>query len=150
MSNTELAELVGELLVKEQLEFNKPKVEKICGLMKERYNFVAELYQDCRFFFIAPEEFNEKDSKKYWKEDTPALMKELLEILKSIDDYSFANTEKVISTWITEKQLGFGKVMNPFRVAIVGAAKGPHMFDVIEIIGKEETIKRMEKALKTL
>lgn len=77
-------------------------------------------------------------------------MKELLEILKSIDDYSFANTEKVISTWITEKQLGFGKVMNPFRVAIVGAAKGPHMFDVIEIIGKEETIKRMEKALKTL
>ena len=74
----------------------------------------------------------------------PNLMK------KSIDDYSFANTEKIISDWITEKGLGFGKVMNPFRVAIIGAAKGPHMFDVIEIIGKEETIRRMEKALSTL
>ena len=118
--------------------------------MKERYNFVSELYQDCLFFFVAPETFNEKDSKKYWKEDTATLMKELLELLKSIDDYSFANTEKIISAWITEKQLGFGKIMNPFRVAIVGAAKGPHMFDVIEIIGKEETIRRMEKALLTL
>ncbi len=118
--------------------------------MKERYNFVEDLYEDCRFFFVAPTEYNEKDCKKYWKDDAPVLMKELLELLKSINDYSFQNTEKVISAWITEKQLGFGKVMNPFRVAIVGAAKGPHMFDVIEIIGKEETIRRMEKAIATL
>lgn len=149
-SNGELADLVGKILITNHLEYNKSKVEKICGLMKERYNFVSELYQDCLFFFVAPETFNEKDSKKYWKEDTATLMKELLELLKSIDDYSFANTEKIISAWITEKQLGFGKIMNPFRVAIVGAAKGPHMFDVIEIIGKEETIRRMEKALLTL
>ncbi len=149
-SNGELADLVGKILIANHLEYNKSKVEKICGLMKERYNFVSELYQDCLFFFVAPETFNEKDSKKYWKEDTATLMKELLELLKSIDDYSFANTEKIISAWITEKQLGFGKIMNPFRVAIVGAAKGPHMFDVIEIIGKEETIRRMEKALLTL
>ncbi len=149
-SNGELADLVGKMLLANHLEYNKSKVEKICGLMKERYNFVSELYQDCLFFFVAPETFNEKDSKKYWKEDTATLMKELLELLKSIDDYSFANTEKIISAWITEKQLGFGKIMNPFRVAIVGAAKGPHMFDVIEIIGKEETIRRMEKALLTL
>ena len=149
-SNGELADLVGKMLLANHLEYNKSKVEKICGLMKERYNFVSELYQDCLFFFVAPETFNEKDSKKYWKEDTATLMKELLELLKSIDDYSFANTEKIISAWITEKQLGFGKIMNPFRVAIVGAAKGPHMFDVIEIIGKEETIRRMEKALLAL
>lgn len=149
-SDTELARLIAEMLKADHLEFNLSKIEKICGLMKERYNFVEELYKDCRFFFVAPVEYNEKDSKKYWKDDAPVLMKELLEILKTIDDYSFANTEKIISAWITEKQLGFGKVMNPFRVAIVGAAKGPHMFDVIEIIGKEETIKRMEKALATL
>ena len=148
--DSELADLVGEMLVADHLEFNKAKVERICGLMKERYNFVTDLYQDCQFFFVAPETFVEKDAKKYWKEDTPALMCELLEILKSIDDYSFANTEKIISAWITEKQLGFGKVMNPFRVAIIGAAKGPHMFDVIELIGKEETIRRMEKALLIL
>ena len=148
--DAELADLVDEMLKAEQIVFDRKKTEKICSLMKERYNFVADLYADCRFFFVTPTEFNEKDTKKYWKEDTPALMRELLEILKSIDDYSFANTEKIISAWITEKGLGFGKVMNPFRVAIIGAAKGPHMFDVIEIIGKEETIRRMEKALSTL
>ncbi len=149
-SDAELATLVGEMLTAGQLEFNRSKVERICRLMKERYNFVEDLYEDCRFFFVAPTEYNEKDCKKYWKDDAPVLMKELLELLKSINDYSFQNTEKVISAWITEKQLGFGKVMNPFRVAIVGAAKGPHMFDVIEIIGKEETIRRMEKAIATL
>ena len=148
--DAELAEQVQQMLKADGLEFSTSKVVKICGLMKERYNFVADLYQDCRFFFVAPTEFNEKDVKKYWKEETPALMREFLEILKSIDDYSFAHTEQVVSAWITEKQLGFGKVMNPFRVAIVGSAKGPHMFDVMEIIGKEETIRRMEKALTTL
>ncbi len=148
--DAELATLVLEKLNAQGMTFERAKVEKICSLMKERYNFVEELFQDCLFFFTAPQEYNEKDSKKYWKDEAPALMKELLEILKSIDDYSFANTEKVISDWINEKQLGFGKVMNPFRVAIIGAAKGPHMFDVIEIIGKEETLRRMEKALSTL
>lgn len=149
-SNTELAGLLEKELENHQLSCERNKLERICGLMKERANFVSDLFNDCLFFFIAPTEFNEKDSKKYWKEDSPALMQELLEILKNINDYSFASTEKVISAWITEKQLGFGKVMNPFRVAIVGAAKGPHMFDIIEILGKEETIRRMEKALATL
>jgi len=145
--DSELAKLAGEKLRALGLPFEKAKVERICSLMKERYNFVQEMVDDCLFFFVTPESYNEKDTKKYWKEDTKALMSELLEILKGIEDYSFANTEKIISDWIAEKQLGFGKVMNPFRVAIIGAAKGPHMFDVIEILGKEETLKRMEKAL---
>lgn len=148
--DAELADLIALYLQADGLAYDKPKVERICALMKERYNFVSELYEDCRFFFIAPTEYVEKDAKKYWKDDAPALMRELTELLKSIDDYSFANTEKIISAWITEKELGFGKVMNPFRVAIIGAAKGPHMFDVIEIIGKEETIRRMEKALEAM
>ena len=148
--DAELADLIAPYLQADGLAYDKPKVERICALMKERYNFVSELYEDCRFFFVAPTEYVEKDAKKYWKEDAPALMRELTELLKSIDDYSFANTEKIISAWITEKELGFGKVMNPFRVAIIGAAKGPHMFDVIEIIGKEETIRRMEKALEAM
>ena len=149
-SDTEIAGLLEKELALHQLSCERNKLERISGLMKERANFISDLFNDCLFFFVAPTEFNEKDSKKYWKEDSPALMQELLEILKKIDDYSFANTEKIISAWINEKQLGFGKVMNPFRVAIIGAAKGPHMFDVIEILGKEETIRRMEKALATL
>ena len=77
-------------------------------------------------------------------------MEELLTTLAAIEDYTAANTEKIVSAWITEKEIGFGKVMNPFRLAIVGAAKGPHMFDIIEIIGKEETITRLQKAIQTI
>lgn len=149
-SDVELAGLLEKELEKKQLSYDRKKLEKICGLMKERANFVSDLFNDSLFFFTAPEEYNEKDSKKYWKEDAAPLMKELLEILKSIDDYSFANTDKIISGWITSREIGFGKIMNPFRVAIVGAAKGPHMYDIMEIIGKEETVNRLEKAISKL
>lgn len=148
--DAEIAVLLENILQANGIQAEKKKIEKICGLMKERANFVADIYRDSLFFFVAPESYNEKDAKKYWKEDSVPLMKELYEILQEIDDYSFANTEKVISEWITSKELGFGKVMNPFRVAIVGAAKGPHMFDIIEIIGKDETLRRLNKALNTL
>lgn len=149
-SDVELAGLLDRVLTEHGLSYDSRKLEKICGLMKERANFINDLYNDSLFFFAAPAEYNEKDSKKYWKEESTPLMKELLEILKGIDDYSFANTDRVISGWINEKEIGFGKVMNPFRVAIVGAAKGPHMYDIIEILGKEETIRRLEKAIQTL
>lgn len=148
--DTELAEMLDRLLAEHLLSYDRQKLVKICGLMKERANFVSDLFNDSLFFFTAPAEYNEKDSKKYWKEESTPLMKELLEILKGIEDYSFTNTDKIISGWINEKEIGFGKVMNPFRVAIVGAAKGPHMYDIIEILGKEETIRRLEKAIQTL
>lgn len=149
-SDAELAEMLHKVLSEHQLSYDHKKLEKICGLMKERANFISDLFNDSLFFFTAPTEYNEKDSKKYWKEESTPLMKELLEILKGIEDYSFANTDKIISSWINEKEIGFGKVMNPFRVAIVGAAKGPHMYDIIEILGKEETVRRLEKAIQTL
>lgn len=149
-SDSELTGLLEEILKSNDIECERGKLEKICGLMKERANFVIDIFNDSLFFFTAPAEYNEKDVKKYWKEESPALMRELLEILKNIDDYSFANTDKIISGWINSKEIGFGKVMNPFRVAIVGAAKGPHMYDIMEIIGKEETVRRLERALSTL
>jgi len=148
-SDAELAVLLGELLTAQGITYDPEKTERICGLMKERANFIQDLLNDSLFFFKTPETYVEKDVKKYWKEDAVPLMQELYQLLSEINDYSFANTEKVISAWINEKQIGFGKVMNPFRVAIVGAAKGPHMFDIIEIIGKKETLYRLDKALKT-
>ncbi len=148
--DAEIAELLSPILRANGLTCEKEKLEKICGLMKERANFVSDIYNDSLFFFKTPESYNEKDVKKYWKEDAAPLMQELYQLLSEIDDYSFANTEKIISAWINEKQIGFGKVMNPFRVAIVGAAKGPHMYNIIEILGKEETLKRLDKAIKTL
>ena len=148
--DTELAIPLKEILESNGIQADLSQIEKVCGLMKERANFVKDIYNDSLFFFVTPEEYNEKDVKKYWKEESIPLMQELYNLLSKIEDYSFANTEKIISAWINTKEIGFGKVMNPFRVAIVGAAKGPHMFNIIEIIGKTETLKRLKKALNTL
>lgn len=149
-TDKELAGLLEKITLAHNIQCDPETLEKICGLMKERANFVADIFNDSLFFFQAPETYNEKDVKKYWKEDAVPLMKELYSILNSTDDFSFANTDKIVSGWINEKELGFGKVMNPFRVAIVGAAKGPHMYNIIEILGKEETLKRLDKAIRTL
>ena len=148
--DTELAIPLKEILESNGIQADLSQIEKVCGLMKERANFVKDIYNDSLFFFVTPEEYNEKDVKKYWKEESIPLMQELYNLLSKIEDYSFANTEKIISAWINTKEIGLGKVMIPFRVAIVGAAKGPHMFNIIEIIGKTETLKRLEKALNTL
>lgn len=148
--DSELASQLKEILKRNGIFTDDTKIEKVCGLMKERADFVKDIYKDSLFFFVTPEGYNEKDVKKYWKEESLPLMQELYNLLSNIEDFSFANTERIISEWITTKEIGFGKVMNPFRVAIVGAAKGPHMFDIIEIIGKAETLKRLEKALNTL
>lgn len=148
--NAELAGLLEEKTKANGIRCEKETLEKICGLMKERANFVSDIFNDSQFFFFTPENYNEKDVKKYWKEDSAPLMRELYDLLAGLEDFSFAHTEKAVSEWITAKEVGFGKVMNPFRVAIVGAAKGPHMLNIIEILGKEETLKRLGNALKTL
>lgn len=149
-TDEELAVLLGEITQKEGIVCEPEKRVNICRLMKERANFVSDIFRDGDFFFQAPREYSEKDVKKHWKEETPALLKELYGVLENIGEFSAAETEKIVSEWITSKEIGFGKVMNPFRLAIVGAARGPHMFDIIAVIGKEETLKRLNQALASL
>ena len=124
-------------------------VTRIVSLIKERANFVAEFWEMSDFFFEAPTSYDEKASKN-WKEDTPALMTQLIAVIKSIEDFSSLNTETIVKDWMTQNEIGMGKVMQPFRLSLVGALKGPHLFDIVELIGKEETIKRLEKAIETL
>ncbi len=126
------------------------RVAHIVSLVKNRVNFVKELWDQTSFFFIAPTSYDEKSVKKRWKAESPVQMTELAEVLKNISDFSAENTEKTVMSWIESKGYNLGGVMNAFRVTIVGEAKGPHMFDITAIIGKEETISRLEKAVKTL
>ena len=123
---------------------------RVVGLVKGRVNFVKELWDQARFFFVAPETYAEKDVKKRWSEDTPRIMGELTTLLQSIDDFSSKHCEEIVIGWITEKGYHMGNVMNAFRLAVVGECKGPHMFDITELIGKEETLARIEKAIKTI
>jgi glutamyl-tRNA synthetase len=149
-SDKEIAELFQINLKEKNIDTDITVLERICGMVKERVQFIHELWDQTSFFFEAPVEYDAKAKKKNWKADTPELMKELVSILEEINDFNSSNTEEIVKEWITSKEIGFGKIMNPFRLAIVGAGKGPHMFDIIEIIGKEETLERLNKAIERL
>jgi len=125
------------------------KLTKIVSLIKERAHFVNEFWEWSEFFFVTPSTFDEKASKN-WKEETPALMQELITVITPIEDFTAVNIETIVKEWMTKNEIGMGKVMQPFRLCLVGALKGPHLFDIMEIIGKEETIKRINNAIATL
>ncbi|PQJ75526.1 glutamate--tRNA ligase [Polaribacter gangjinensis] len=147
-SVVELANLYEPILKEKRIVAEKNKIEKIISLVKERAVFVADFWELSNFFFQAPTTFDEKAVAKNWKEDTNKLMEQLLIVISTIDDFSSQNTEIIIKDWITKNEIGFGKVMQPLRLSLVGEMKGPHLFDIMEIIGKQATIQRIETAIK--
>jgi len=126
------------------------QIEKVIGLIKERATFVSDFWDLSDYFFIAPTSFDEKAVKKQWKEDTSALMLEVIMLLEPLTDFSSASTETIVKEWITSSELSFGKVMPPLRLLIVGDMKGPHIFDILELIGKDETIARLKSGISNL
>lgn len=130
-------------------DFSFVEMTKIVGLIKERAHFVSEFWELADYFFVAPTTYDEKASKN-WKEETPALMQQVIDVLESIDDFTSANIETILKDWMTANEIGMGKVMQPLRLSLVGALKGPHLFDIIEMIGKEETVKRIVKAIEKI
>jgi glutamyl-tRNA synthetase len=130
--------------------FSTDYVTRVVDLIKERATFVKDFWELGSYFFQAPESYDAKAAKKGWKEGTDELMKELIQILRTASDFSSKNIEDQVKNWITSNEIGFGKVMQPFRLSIVGALKGPHLFDICEMIGKEETIARIESAIERL
>ncbi|MFM7894874.1 MAG: glutamate--tRNA ligase, partial [Flavobacterium sp.] len=122
---------------------------KVVYLIKERANFVTEFWDLADYFFEAPTTYDEKAAKN-WKEETPGLMQQVISELNKIEDFTSANIETLLKEWMTANEIGMGKVMQPLRLSLVGALKGPHLFDIIEMIGKAETVKRIEKAIASL
>ena len=141
-------------------------VAKVIGLTKERVNFVPELWEQTNFFFVAPTEYDEKSLKKRWKEDSPRHMEELLSVLENVSETDWhkwyettddnGNTitrwhlDDVVMPWIAEKEYGVGIVMNAFRICLVGAARGPHIWNITDVLGQEERLKRVHSALKSI
>ncbi|HPF98114.1 MAG TPA: glutamate--tRNA ligase [Mangrovimonas sp.] len=122
-------------------------IELVVTQIKERATFVNDFWELSSYFFIAPESYDEKAYGKAYKDDTPELMKTLMTVIKSINDFTVENTQTTIKGWITDSGIGFGKVMMPLRVALVGSLQGPDLFDIMYLIGKNETLKRIEKAI---
>ena len=142
-----LVEKLGEKAVK---NLGQEKIAKIVGLVKERVSFVSELWEQCNFLFVAPDEYDEKSLKKRWKEDSPKHMKELYAVLKAQKDWSAEALDATVLPWIEQNEYGLGIVMNAFRICLVGAARGPHIWAITDILGKDETLRRVEAALKKL
>jgi glutamyl-tRNA synthetase len=148
-NDADLAKAFAPIVAEKGVAVPKDVLIKIVSLIKERANFVSEFWELSDYFFEAPTSYDEKASKN-WKAETPALMQELISVLSEITDFSAANIETIVKNWMTENEIGMGKIMQPFRLSLVGALKGPHLFDIVELIGKEETIKRIQKAIAIL
>ncbi|TDD99652.1 glutamate--tRNA ligase [Flavobacterium cellulosilyticum] len=148
-NDEDLAKVFAPIVSEKEVSVSENNLIRIVGLIKERANFVSEFWDLSDFFFVAPTSYDEK-AKKNWKAETPALMQELISVLSEITDFSSMNIETIVKDWMTKNEIGMGKVMQPFRLSLVGALKGPHLFDIVELIGKEQTIKRIEKAIDTL
>ena len=119
-------------------------------LVKGRAELLPDLWTQADFFFKAPESYAEKDVRKRWKEDTPQIMEQLIGVLESLEDFSSAAAEPVVLGWITDNGYHMGNVMNAFRLAVVGRCTGPHMFDITELIGRPETIRRLRRAIDSI
>ncbi len=128
----------------------KAYVEKVVSLIKERAVFVADFWDLGSFFFETPKEYDAKASKKQWKENTGTILAEVAEVIEKVENFSSSEIETQVKAWITDREIGFGRVMQPLRLSLVGALKGPHLFDIIEMIGKEETLHRIHKIVKEL
>lgn len=150
MPNEELADKFAPILKEKGVEAAPEKVAKVVSLVKDRVSFVSELWDQTSFFFEAPVSYDEKSVRKRWKQGTSGNMQQLTELIKEIDDFSSENQEAIVKGWISDNELHMGNIMNAFRLSIVGESKGPHMFDITEVIGKEETINRLENAINRL
>lgn len=150
VSDEEVTDLFMPLLKEKGINAPYDKAKDIVGMMKERVNFVKDLWDVCAFFFVAPESYDEKTVRKRWKEYSAEQMKELSEVIASLDDFSIENQEKTVMEWIAAKGYNTGDVMNAFRLTLVGEGKGPHMFNITSILGKEETLMRMKRAIDVL
>ena len=149
-SNAEIAQLFAPIVAGNGIDEPLERVRQVVAMMKDRVNFVKELWPLCSFFFIPPTSYDEKTVRKRWKEDSPKVMGELADVLEALDDFSLEHQEHEVMKWVEAKGYKLGDVMNAFRLALVGIGKGPGMFDISAFLGKEETLSRLRTAIKNI
>ena len=151
--DAELAELFKPILAKNGIDpqqFSDEYITRVVALVKNRVSLLGELWPNARFFFTAPTEYAEKDIKKRWKPEMPQIMQELIDVLEQVPDFASKPCEDVVLAWIAQKGYHLGNVMNAFRLTVVGECKGPHMFDITELIGRDETIARLRRGIENI
>jgi glutamyl-tRNA synthetase len=149
-SDEDIVKLFSPIVAEHGVKETPERITQVVCMMKDRVDFVKDLWPLCAFFFIAPDEYDAKTIRKRWKEYSAKQMNELIDVLQGINDFSAEGQEKIVMKWINEKQYKLGDVMNAFRLALVGIGKGPGMFDISAFLGREECIKRLHRAIEIL
>jgi glutamyl-tRNA synthetase len=146
LSVEELSALMDNILKEKGIVSTREFILSVCYLVKDRVVLIPDLWEQSHYFFIAPDSYHDNVVQKYWKSETPTLLKQLALILASTEDYSVENTETVIKTFIHDNNLGMGQIMNTLRLALVGGSFGPGVSAIISLLGMDETLKRIQKA----
>ena len=149
-TNNQLAMEFREFLRSHGFHDDIVDLEILVGMVKERVSFVKDIWDQTDFFFKAPEMYDQEVIKKRWKDDSASLLIELRSLLEKTSSFSAGTTELAVKNWIEEKGYNTGTVMSALRLVIVGASRGPHIFDIINWIGKEETLKRIDKGVSVI
>lgn len=149
-STLELTELFKPVLKEKGVAASDEKVRTVVAEIKERCEFVSDLWEQSSYFFIAPDSYDEKTVSKRWNSETPGQITAILELLKTLDNWKADSIKGAFSEFMNEKGWGFGAIMNPLRLCLVGGNVGPDLFVIFEILGKEESSKRIESALQKL
>ena len=142
-----LAALFAKLLAEKGITAEPSYIAKVCGLVKDRVNFVSEMWEQASFFFSAPQTYDEAVMKKRWKENTPAIMCDVKGILAGLTDFSEQNIHDALHHYSDEKSLGMGQVMIPLRIALVGGTFGPDLQVIAAMLGKDEVVRRIDAVL---
>ncbi|MDO8898592.1 MAG: glutamate--tRNA ligase, partial [Bacteroidales bacterium] len=149
-SDEEIASEFIPFLLEKGIEADIQFVARAASLVKERLNFVKEVWGETYFFFQSPESYDDQVIKKRWKDETPSQMLALTEVLQNIEPFDVPSIDAGIKTWIEANNFGMGAIMNALRLLLVGASKGPHLGDIMALIGKEETLMRIKKGIETI
>ena len=149
-SKEELAQDLQIILKENGVEAEDSFVATVCEQLKERATFVKDMWKEGTYYFSAPTSYDEKTIRKKWKEDTPKYVSELKDKLSVLSDFSSENIEVEFKKYLEENELGMGRLLPAFRVCLTGLGMGPSLFDIASLLGKEETIKRMETALEKI
>ena len=145
-SDEQLAEAFGEFLAAKNIS-TAMDLTPVVASLKERITFTEDLWTLGSFFFVAPDAYDEKAAKKAFKEDTPAIMRKVVGLLNEVEDFTAEHAAATVKGWIQSQEMGFGKVMMPLRLSLVGSLQGPDVFEIAALLGKAETIKRIEAAI---
>ena len=146
----ELSQDLQVILKENGVEAEDDFVATVCEQLKERATFIKDMWEEGKYYFSAPKSYDEKIIRKKWTEDTSKYMTELKYRIEEISDFNSENIEKEFKSYLEENELGMGKLLSSFRVSLTGLGVGPSLFDIASLLGKEETIKRMETALEKI